>query len=284
MHSQFFIIESAAAVAMPPCCLDDSAGRGAAVKMPAGMGDRRLGQLARHPCVVDPESAKTPEAWDGEAHPKKTMKMTISNRRMGAASSETRAQLIEAAAEIVRNDGCGAVTARRLAEKVGLKRQIVHYYFRTIEDLLIAVIRRDGENFRARVMQSMESDQPLRAIWEASRRASKTTILEFTSLATHRKAVQVEVKRYMEEIRRFQTQALVRHFELRGIKPPLPPAVMLIGILGVSQVLAVEALLDVSEGHSEMVAFVEDRLGALAREGKALVRRPAPERMRSKTR
>jgi TetR/AcrR family transcriptional regulator len=208
----------------------------------------------------------------------------ISTRRMGMASSETRAQLIESAAEIVRNEGWAAVTARRLAEQVGLKRQIVHYYFRTIEDLLIAVIRRDGEALRARIMQGMESDEPLRAIWEASRRASKTTVLEFTSLATHRRAVQIEVKRYMEEIRRFQTQALVRHFELRGIKPPLPPAVMLIGILGVSQVIAVEAMLDVSDGHSEVVAFVEERLRALAREGKVPARGTGSERTRPKTR
>jgi TetR/AcrR family transcriptional regulator len=219
-----------------------------------------------------------------EARPKKTMKTTVSTRRIGAASSETRAQLIEAAAEIVRNEGWAAVTARRLAEQVGLKRQIVHYYFRTIEDLLIAVIRRDGENLRARIMQSMESDEPLRAIWEASRRASKTSVLEFMSLATHRKAVQIEVKRYMEEIRRFQTQALVRHLELRGVKPAIPPAAMLISLLSVAQTLAVEAMLEVSEGHSEMVAVVEERLRALAREGKALVRRSAPERMRPKAR
>jgi TetR/AcrR family transcriptional regulator len=203
---------------------------------------------------------------------------------MGAASSETRTQLIQAAAEIVRNEGWAAVTARRLAETVGLKRQIVHYYFRTIEDLLIAVIRRDGEALRGRIMQSMESDEPLRAIWQMSRRGPKSAILEFTSLATHRKEIQIEVKRYMEEIRRIQTQALVRHFELRGIKPALPPAVMLIGILGVAQVLAVEAMLDVSEGHSEMIAFVEERLRALAREGKVPARGSAPERTRPKAR
>jgi TetR/AcrR family transcriptional regulator len=208
----------------------------------------------------------------------------VSTRRIGVASSETRAQLVEAAAELVRNEGWAAVTARRLTEKLGLKRQIVHYYFRTIEDLLIAVIRRDGENLRARIMQGMESDEPLRVIWEMSRRAPKSAILEFTALAAHRKAVQIEVKRYMEEIRRFQTQALTRHLERRGIKPAVPPAVMLIGIMSISQTLAVEAMLDVSEGHSEMVAFVEEMLRALAREAKVPALGAKPERKRPKVR
>jgi TetR/AcrR family transcriptional regulator len=222
------------------------------------------------------------KAQDGKVQPKKTVrtKVIASSRRLGVESSETRAQLIQAAAELVRNEGCGAVTSRRLAEKVGLKRQIVHYYFRTIEDLLVAVIRRDGENLRARLMESMESDEPLRVIWEGSRSATKSAVLEFTALATHRKAVQIEVKRYMEEIRRIQTQALVRHLESRGIEPTIPPVAMLIGIVSIAQTLAVEGMLDVSAGHTETVAVVDEWLRALARQGSVPASASAPKRRR----
>ena len=68
-------------------------------------------------------------------------------RRLGVESSETRAQLIKLAARLIRDEGCAAVTARRLAEDLGLKRQIVHYYFGTIEDLLIVVISAGRRRF-----------------------------------------------------------------------------------------------------------------------------------------
>src|ERR1700759_2223061 len=87
-------------------------------------------------------------------------------RRMGVESSATRIQLIDEAAKLLKKEGCGAVTARRLAEKLGLKRQIVHYYFATIEDLLIAVIKRDSEAFHEHFTQELIQRDPLHVIWE----------------------------------------------------------------------------------------------------------------------
>jgi AcrR family transcriptional regulator len=53
---------------------------------------------------------------------------------------ESRALLIEAATDLINTEGYAALTARKLAGKVGRKRQIVHYYFRIMDDLLLAVI------------------------------------------------------------------------------------------------------------------------------------------------
>ena len=77
-------------------------------------------------------------------------------------AEESRAMLIEAAVEIIRTEGYGALSARRLAEKVGLKRQIVHYYFRTIEELLLSVVRFYGDSGLARMREALRDD-PLHA-------------------------------------------------------------------------------------------------------------------------
>ena len=61
----------------------------------------------------------------------------VTSRRKGAESSKTRAQLLLAAAQILCDAGARAVTARRLAEQVGLGRHIVHYYFGTIDELFV---------------------------------------------------------------------------------------------------------------------------------------------------
>ena len=191
---------------------------------------------------------------------------TAPSRRMGVESSETRAQLIEAAGKLVRKEGCAAVSARRLAEKLGLKRQIVHYYFSTIEDLLVAVIRHESEEVRERFVQALATDEPLRVIWELGNRVT-VTIFEFTALALRRKAIQAEIRRYMAEFRRIETAALVRYLELRGIKPTMPPVASAILINGIAHTLAVERALGVSEGHTEMKAIIEDWLRTFAERG-----------------
>ena len=191
---------------------------------------------------------------------------TAPTRRMGVESSETRALLIEAAGKLLRKEGCAAVTARRLAEKLGLKRQIVHYYFSSIEDLLIAVIRRDSEAVRERVIQSFASDEPLRVIWELGNNVT-TTIFEFTALALRRKAIQTEIRHYMVEFRRIETVALARYLELRGIKPSVPPVATAILMNSIAHTLAVERALGVTEGHSEMKAIVDEWLRAFVERG-----------------
>jgi TetR/AcrR family transcriptional regulator len=205
---------------------------------------------------------------------------TAPTRRLGVENSETRAQLIEAAAKVIRDEGCAAVTARRLAEEVGLKRQIVHYYFGTIEDLLIAVIRRDCDKVHHRIKQALAGEDPLRVIWELGNMVS-TTLFEFSAMAIRRKAIQVEMKRYMEEFRRIQIEALTHHLELRGIKSTMPPVATAIVINSISHTLAVERALDVSEGHTETGAVVEEWLRTFALRGNLVAASVSPRSPRS---
>jgi AcrR family transcriptional regulator len=190
---------------------------------------------------------------------------------MGLESAKTRVQLIEAAAQIVRDEGYGALTARRLAEMVGLKRQIVHYYFRTIDDLLVAVARHMSDSFHQRFHDALNSDEPLRATLELAIDATAMTY-ELVALALRRKAIGAEMKRMVEELRRAETDALARYMQLRGIKPQIPPLVMTFVMRCVAQSLAVEAAIGVSIGHVEAKAFIEDWLRACAGESDLPVR------------
>ena len=53
--------------------------------------------------------------------------------------------LLDAAEQLMLDDGYAAVTSRRVADKAGLKPQLVHYYFRTMDDLFEAIFRRRAE-------------------------------------------------------------------------------------------------------------------------------------------
>jgi AcrR family transcriptional regulator len=202
---------------------------------------------------------------------------STATRRLGVQNSETRALLIKVAARLVRDEGCSAVTARRLAEEVGLKRQIVHYYFGTIEELLIAVIRTGVGKIHDRLkraLDSVEPDEPLRVIWETGSTVT-ATLFEFSALAIRREPIRVEIKRYMEQYREIQSKALARHLELRGIEPKIPPVVTAIVIDSIAHTLAVERVIGVTEGHAKVRAIVEEWLQSFAKTGQTSMAGPS---------
>jgi AcrR family transcriptional regulator len=192
-------------------------------------------------------------------------------RRLGVESSETRAQLMSLAARLIRDEGCAAVTARRLAEELGLKRQIVHYYFGTIEDLLIAVIRRSVGRVHERVKQELDCEDPLRVIYQFSNSVN-SALFEFSALAMRSKAIRAELQRYMGEFRKMQSKAIARHLELRGIEPSIAPAATALVVNAVAHTLAIEAELGVTEGHVETRALMEGWLRTFAQYGEWSIR------------
>src|SRR3546814_5823567 len=65
-----------------------------------------------------------------------------SERRIGSEDSETRSALLDAAQKLMLEEGYPGVTSRRVAATAGLKPQPLHYYFRTMDDLYLALFRR----------------------------------------------------------------------------------------------------------------------------------------------
>jgi AcrR family transcriptional regulator len=188
-----------------------------------------------------------------------------SSRRRGPESSAVRAALIEAAEQLIREEGYPAVTARNLADKINLKRQIVHYYFHSMDDLFIAVIRRGADKARPRFEAALSSHEPLRTLWELnSDRDQSTLSMELSALASRRPAVRAEVKRFAEEFRDLQTQVLTQHLQKRGISPDLQPIVATVLLTSLSQVLTLESAIDIDRGHAETLEFVDACLRAFA--------------------
>jgi AcrR family transcriptional regulator len=182
-------------------------------------------------------------------------------------AEESKVRLIEAAVEIIRSEGYGALSARRLAEKVGLKRQIVHYHFGTVEDLLLAVVRHYGDSGLIRLRAALESGDPLRAIWETDPDASATTFA-FMAMATHSPVVRAEMLRYLDANRDLQIEAIARHFARSGLEPPVPPIAAAIIVQSISQALAAEAALGARRGHAETKAVVEEWLRSMTGKGR----------------
>jgi AcrR family transcriptional regulator len=188
-----------------------------------------------------------------------------SSRRIGSPDSKTRVRLLDAAERLLHAEGYAAVTSRRVAAEAGLKPQLVHYYFRTMDDLFLDVFRRRADENIARFERAIAQDGSLRNLWRlnADPRGAAFRI-DWVALANHRKAVRAEVARYAERFRAAQVTAVAAALAAHGIdEDRLPPVVALLLMTGVSQVLALEGALGVTAGHDTTLDYIERKISEL---------------------
>jgi AcrR family transcriptional regulator len=188
-----------------------------------------------------------------------------SPRRIGAEGSKTRVRLLDAAELLLLEEGYAAVTSRRIAAKAGLKPQLVHYYFRTMDDLFLALFRRRAEQGLERQVQALASPQPLWALWDLSRDPRGTALtMEFVALANHRKAIRAEIASSAERFRADQLRELESVLTRYGVAEECPPLVFTVLLSSISRFLVIESeTLGLSTGHEQTVAFVEGFLSRL---------------------
>jgi TetR/AcrR family transcriptional regulator len=182
-----------------------------------------------------------------------------SDRRIGAEDSKSRAALLDAALALMLEEGYASVTSRRVAARAGLKPQLVHYYFRTMDDLFLALFRQGADRNRERHAEALAADQPLWALWAFSNEPAGTALyIEFTALANHRKTIRAEIAAYAERFRQQQLEALAPVLAAHGVDPDeLPPVAVLVLMTAVSRIVAMEEGLGMSLGHAETHAMVE---------------------------
>jgi AcrR family transcriptional regulator len=186
-------------------------------------------------------------------------------RRIGAEDSLTRAQLVDAAEAVLLEEGYAAVTSRRVAAKAGLKPQLVHYYFRTMDDLFVEVFRRRAEESLQRIEALVAGDVSLRTLWDLNVDLRGATFsIEFVALANHRKSIRAEIARYAERFRAAQLEAMRAALTRAGVpEERMPAEAALLLTTGLAQVMALEAGLGVTTGHDSTSAYIEGMIEAM---------------------
>ena len=180
-------------------------------------------------------------------------------RRLGAADSKTRERLLDAAERLLLDEGYAAVTSRRVAAEAELKPQLVHYYFRAMDDLFLEVYRRRAAQSIERFTRAMDVHRSLRTMWRFGADLGGAAFnVEFAALGNHRKAIRDEIGHWARRYRELQLDAVTAILGDLGISPEaFPPVVVLLGLTGVTQVMAIEEALGVTDGHRETLAFVD---------------------------
>ncbi|BBX34099.1 TetR family transcriptional regulator [Mycolicibacterium mageritense DSM 44476 = CIP 104973] len=178
----------------------------------------------------------------------------------------TRRRLIEATAQVIRDEGYAAATTRRIAAEAGVRSALVYYYFDTLDDLFVAVLRSGADAALARMREAIDDDDPLRALWLLNSDSRLTGLnTEFMALANHRKAIGAELKAYSERVRDIETTAMAMVLRAHGVDTDeFPPVVMSMLLTQSARSLCNEEAVGVTQGHAEFRAFVDRMLSRFA--------------------
>lgn len=176
--------------------------------------------------------------------------------RRGARSSLIRTRLVRAGREILMSEGLHALTARRVAAAVGLKRQIVHYYFATMTDLVVEIIERQNRVLAKNVANAADKEDPVSIMADMSENIAFTVVfLELLAYGLRHEPVGNSIRDAFVEIRRTLEVAIDRSFARRGLRPAVSPAAALVIVNAIGQALALERRYGLRDGHDETAAI-----------------------------
>jgi AcrR family transcriptional regulator len=199
--------------------------------------------------------------------PRAKKKGKSSGPRIGAENSETRAALIDAAEHLLRKGGYSAVTSRAIGSHAGVKPQLVHYYFRTMDDVFLAVLRRYTEKRVRSLAKVLTSPTPLKAMWDFGLDLMDSTLAaEFIALSRRQKSVRAELVRGGELLRDMQDHVFTRIFEEYNLEPYFGfPEVLTVLVSTVGMGLALETDVGIVRGHERTLARVNGWVEKLER-------------------
>jgi AcrR family transcriptional regulator len=186
-------------------------------------------------------------------------------RRRRASTEEKLTRLLDATEEIILEEGYAAVSSRNVAARAGMQAPLLHYYFPTIDELFVAVLRRRSEPNVERMKVAMGSPEPFKAWWElASDPRGTALLLEFVAAANHRPALKAEVGKAAYQVRRMQMQTLEAILPEYGLDPEdFPPAFIAAAMQGIAFAIVADEAAGFDTAHGEARAGMDRLVGLL---------------------
>lgn len=181
---------------------------------------------------------------------------------MDSAKAES---MLDAAEQVLRDEGYAALTSRRVAEILGVKQRLIYYYFRTMDELILAAFKRLAIRDLNRLKAGIQSERPLHEVWDVCINTTDARLIsEFMALANHHEGVRTEVISFIEESRKLQIAALKKAIAKSNIPSASIPldAIVLIGT-SLALTLNRESSLGVKKGHPAMKKLIKEFLDGL---------------------
>jgi AcrR family transcriptional regulator len=177
-------------------------------------------------------------------------------------ASARRAAIVKAATDIMRDEGYAAVTSRKIAERAGLKSKLVHYYFKSMDELFLSIYRTGGEQYHKRQALALASANPLRGLWELNADSFNTRVLqELIALANHHEPLRDEIARESKRSRLLQAETFEKAMsKFPATMPQLAPEFLSLLLTAAARLISMDRALGVKVGHAEAKAWISQLL------------------------
>ena len=183
--------------------------------------------------------------------------MTVSTARSAAEEA-----LLDAAERVLVETGYASITTRRLAEEAGVNHGLVHYYFGSVENLLVRTLERFTERLIARQQEMYAADMPFLEKWRTAMRylmsedvAYEKVWVELQALAWNQPDLRERLARVNAEWRAVLTEAFEQPHRELGIEMPLDALVSLVMTFNIG--IIVERLGSIETGHKELLDWID---------------------------
>jgi TetR/AcrR family transcriptional regulator len=173
---------------------------------------------------------------------------------------------LDAAERLLLELGYPGVTTRRLAAEAGLNHGLVHYYFGSVENLLVRVLERFTERLTAR--QRAMYANPEVSFLDKWRQAMRYLVgedveyekiwLELQAIAWNHPELQERVAQINDEWRAVLTEAFAEPRERYGIEMPLDALVSL--VMTFNEGIILERAQGITTGHQELLEWIDSWL------------------------
>ena len=173
---------------------------------------------------------------------------------------------LDAAERLLVEVGYAGITTRRLAEEAGANHGLVHYYFGSMENLLVRVLERFTARLIVRQRELYATELPFIEKWRTAMRylveedvAYQKVWLELQALAWNRPELRERVARVHDEWRGVLLEAFEQARAENSIDVPVGVLVTLVTTFNEGVIL--DRASGISEGHAELLEWIERWLG-----------------------
>jgi AcrR family transcriptional regulator len=173
----------------------------------------------------------------------------------------TEQALLDAAERLLVQVGPAGVTTRRVAEEAGLNHGLVHYYFGSVEQLLVRVLERFTDRLVERQRQMYAADTPFLEKWRTAMgyldedRPYQKIWFELQALAWNRPDLRARLAHVHAEWRAVLIEAFAPVREELGLEIPLEALVTL--VYAFNEGIMLDRMSGIERGHKELLDWID---------------------------
>ena len=173
----------------------------------------------------------------------------------------TEQALLDAAERLLVEAGAAGITTRRVAEEAGVNHGLVHYYFGSVEQLLVRVLERFTDRLVERQRQMYAEDIPFLEKWRTAMgyldedRPYQKIWFELQALAWNRPDLRDRLATVHAEWRGVLIEAFAPVRDDLGLEIPLEALVTL--VYAFNEGIILDRLSGIDLGHKELLDWID---------------------------